>query len=78
MARRRAEGPRSARERSGSSKIHRFAVVEHYRSGVQISERLDPLLREPIHLSDVDVADLIVFLRTLTGTGARAARFGPL
>jgi cytochrome c peroxidase len=40
--------------------------INHYRSGVQTSTTLDPLLSSPINLSDAQALDLFRFLRTLT------------
>jgi cytochrome c peroxidase len=45
------------------------AVVDHYRSGVQASPTLDPLLQQDgrlgIAISDAEKNDLIAFMRTL-------------
>ncbi len=40
--------------------------INHYRSGIQISATLDPLLSSPISMSDAQALDLFRFLRTLT------------
>ena len=40
--------------------------INHYRTGVQQSSTLDPLLRNGINLTDDESADLFVFLRALT------------
>ena len=40
--------------------------IDHYRSGVQQSSTLDPLLINGITLSDTEASNLTVFLRTLT------------
>lgn len=45
-----------------------FQVLNHYRSGVQAGPTLDPLLNNGIALTNTDVNDLVVFLRTLTDT----------
>ncbi|HZF64636.1 MAG TPA: cytochrome c peroxidase [Chitinophagaceae bacterium] len=42
--------------------------IEHYRSGIQQSNTLDPALVAGISLSDADVTNLIAFLRTLSDT----------
>jgi cytochrome c peroxidase len=41
-------------------------VINHYRTGVQQSATLDPLLVNGISLTNAQAADLTVFLRTLT------------
>lgn len=41
-------------------------VLEHYRSGIFLSETLDPGLRNGIPMSDEEMADLTAFLETLT------------
>ena len=41
-------------------------VINHYRSGVQQSATLDPLLVNGINLTDAQANDLNLFLRTLT------------
>jgi cytochrome c peroxidase len=40
--------------------------INHYRSGVQQSTTLDPLLTNGITLTNTEAANLTVFLRTLT------------
>ena len=40
--------------------------INHYRSGVQTSSTLDPILSSPINLTDPQALDLFRFLRTLT------------
>lgn len=42
------------------------AVLEHYRSGIRASPSLDPSLNHGIPMSDEEMADVIVFLETLT------------
>jgi cytochrome c peroxidase len=44
-------------------------MIHHYRTGVQASPTLDPLLGQGIGLNNADVADLAAFLRTLSDTG---------
>lgn len=41
-------------------------VIEHYTSGIQHSETLDPLLKKPIELTPREKHDLRYFLHTLT------------
>lgn len=41
-------------------------VINHYRSGVQVSPTVDPLVRNGFALTSTEVNDLLVFLRTLT------------
>lgn len=41
-------------------------VIEHYTSGIQASETLDPLLKKPIDLTPREKHDLRYFLHTLT------------
>lgn len=41
-------------------------VLDHYSSGVRTSSTLDPLLQQPINLSQQDKNDIIAFLNTLT------------
>lgn len=43
-------------------------MIHHYRSGVQQSPTLDPLLRNGIMLTDAEIADLVIFLKTLSDT----------
>lgn len=40
--------------------------INHYRSGIQQSATLDPLLTNGIQLTDGEVTNLVLFLRTLT------------
>jgi cytochrome c peroxidase len=40
--------------------------INHYRSGIQQSTTLDPLLTSGITLNDTEANDITVFLRTLT------------
>jgi cytochrome c peroxidase len=40
--------------------------IDHYRSGVQNSSTLDPLLTNGIALTNTEATDLVLFLRTLT------------
>lgn len=42
------------------------AVLEHYRSGVQATPNLDPLLSGGVAMNDNEKADLLAFLKTLT------------
>jgi cytochrome c peroxidase len=42
--------------------------INHYRTGIQLSPTLDSSLQKGIQLTDVEVQDLIAFLRTLTDT----------
>lgn len=44
------------------------AAVEHYRTDINASATLDPLLANGINLSDNDKQDVITFLKTLTDT----------
>ncbi|HEY8388502.1 MAG TPA: cytochrome c peroxidase, partial [Parasegetibacter sp.] len=41
-------------------------MIDHYRSGVQQSATVDPLVKNGIPISDVEKAQLVAFLRTLT------------
>ncbi|MGV3656544.1 MAG: cytochrome-c peroxidase, partial [Chitinophagaceae bacterium] len=41
-------------------------VMEHYNSRIEQSATLDPLLKNGIPLSRVDVVDIVAFLKTLT------------
>lgn len=41
-------------------------VLDHYSSGIRNSPTLDPLLQQPISLSQQDKSDIIAFLNTLT------------
>ena len=43
-----------------------FQCINHYRTGIQQSATLDPLLVNGITLSNSDVINLVTFLRTLT------------
>lgn len=43
-------------------------VIEHYRSGIQMSTTLDPLLKDKIVMTDLEKRDLKYFLWTLTDT----------
>jgi len=43
-----------------------YQVIEHYRTGVQPSSTLDPLLQNGISLTNAQVNDLYEFLKTLT------------
>jgi cytochrome c peroxidase len=40
--------------------------INHYRSGVQISANVDPLVKNGISLTNTEAQDIAVFLRTLT------------
>jgi cytochrome c peroxidase len=44
------------------------AVVEHYRTGINATLNLDPLLMGGIEMTDENKADVIAFLKTLTDT----------
>lgn len=51
--------------------------LDHYRTGVQQSASLDPLLINGIQMTDAEAADMIRFLRTLTDSSfIRDTRFG--
>lgn len=41
-------------------------VIDHYSEGVKFASNLDVNLREPLHLTDSEKADLVAFLKTLT------------
>jgi cytochrome c peroxidase len=41
-------------------------MIEHYRTGIQQSPTLDPLLSNRIALTNTEVDQLIAFLKTLT------------
>ena len=52
--------------------------INHYRTGVQQSATLDPLLTNGISLTNSQATDLSLFLRTLTDSSfIRDTRFGP-
>ncbi len=42
------------------------AVIEHYSEGIEPLANLDPVLSDPLYLSEEDKADLLDFLQTLT------------
>jgi cytochrome c peroxidase len=42
------------------------AMLNHYRTGVQNSPTLDPLVQGGIALTDTEVTEMVAFLRTLT------------
>jgi cytochrome c peroxidase len=42
------------------------AAIEHYTSGIQVSETLDSLLSKPMNLTKEDQVDLLTFLLTLS------------
>ena len=46
-----------------------YQVLEHYRSGIQQGPTLDPLLANRISLTNAEVNDLVIFMKTLTDTG---------
>jgi cytochrome c peroxidase len=46
-----------------------YQVLNHYRTGIQQSPTLDPLLINGINLNNTEVNDLVSFLKTLTDTG---------
>jgi len=43
-----------------------FQCINHYRTGIQQSPTLDPLLRNGISLTNTEANDIADFLRTLT------------
>jgi cytochrome c peroxidase len=50
--------------------------INHYRTGIQQSATLDPLLVNGISLTDAQASDIFVFLRTLTDSAfLKDARF---
>ena len=52
--------------------------INHYRTGVQQSATLDPILVNGISLTSTDVINLQLFLRTLTDSSfITDPRFGP-
>lgn len=54
-------------------------VIEHYRTGIQISSTLDTLLRNKVPLNKLEKNDLITFLTTLTdSTLLHDKRLGPM
>jgi cytochrome c peroxidase len=53
-------------------------MVEHYRSGVQQGPTLDPLLTNGIALTNMELDNVLAFLRTLSDSSIlHNPKFGP-